>query len=282
MIIDAHQHFWQLDRGDYGWLTADLTPLYRDFLPEDFTPLIQECGVQKSILVQAAPTVAETKFLFRLAEENDFIAGVVGWVDFESRDAVAQIEELAAQEHLVGLRPMIQDIPDPDWMLKSSLTKAFVRMVELGLVFDALVLPIHLPNLRILLDHHPDLQVVIDHAAKPTIADGIADTWFEDIDTLASLPNVCCKVSGLVTEASGDWKPDDLHPVINHLLDSFGPRRLLWGSDWPVLNLASQYGEWFRIASEALSHLYPSETAAVFGGNAERIYLNRSTTNRHA
>ena len=205
MIIDAHQHFWQLNRGDYGWLTPDLKPLYRDFMPDDLTPHLQQTGIDGTILVQAAPTIAETEFLLKIADETPFVLGVVGWVDFAASSAVEDIARLAENPALVGLRPMIQDIADDDWMLRPDLAPAFDAMIKADLTFDALVLPRHLPRLRKLLSRYPDLRTVIDHGAKPDISGGQFDTWANDISIIANESSAYCKLSGLLTEAGADW-----------------------------------------------------------------------------
>ena len=175
MRIDAHQHFWRLERGDYGWLTPELEPIYRDFEPDDLAPHLSANAISGTVLVQAAPTVAETHFMLELARQNAFIRGVVGWVDFEHPEAADTITSLAEDPHLVALRPMIQDIADDDWMLKPQLSTAFDAMIAGGLVFDALTLPRHLKNLLELLSRHPTLRTVIDHASKPEIASGQFD-----------------------------------------------------------------------------------------------------------
>lgn len=175
--IDAHQHFWSVARDDYGWLTPELKPLYRDFLPADLGPELDRHQIAATILVQAAPSVAETRFMLSLADDHSFIKGVVGWVDFERPDAPQQIAELASHAALVGLRPMIQDIADPDWMLQSALTPAFQALIAQDLTFDALTLPPHLPNLIQLLQRHPDMRVVINHGSKPLIRDGLMQPW---------------------------------------------------------------------------------------------------------
>ncbi len=274
MHIDAHQHFWQLDRGDYDWLTPKFGPIYRDFLPSDLAPHLEKSGVSKTILVQAAASEAETLFMLDLASRTDFIAGVVGWTDFESDLVEKNIASLASHDDLVGLRPMVQDIPDDDWLARESLAPAFEAMIQNGLVFDALVLPRHLPRLFKVLERHPDLPVVIDHAAKPTIKDGIDRQWFTDMATAAGFPHVSCKLSGLVTEARTDWSTDDLRPVVDHLLKHFRPDRLIWGSDWPVLNLASDYETWWKTTQKLLASLSPEDVPKVLGKNAERIYLS--------
>lgn len=272
MRIDAHQHFWRLDRGDYGWLTAALEPIYRDFLPPDLAPLLEAHGIGGSILVQAAPTVAETEFMLSLAAQTRFVKGVVGWVNFESPKAPAQIARLAENPALVGLRPMIQDIADPDWMVRPALTPAFDALKAADLTFDALTLPPHLANLRRLLDRHGDMRVVIDHGSKPLIRDGVLEDWASNMAALAQETTAYCKLSGLVTEAAPSWTTEDLKPYVDHLLNCFGPDRLIWGSDWPVCTLASTYDRWVTVTDTLLAGLSGPERAAILGGNAARAY----------
>lgn len=275
MRLDAHQHFWSIARGDYGWLTPELAPIYRDFLPDDLSPLIEAAGISGTVLVQAAPTVAETEFLLSLADKTPFVKGVVGWVDFEAKDAQDQITKLAEHPALVGLRPMIQDIPDPDWMLRPDLTPAFEALQAANLTFDALALPQHLGALRKLLDRHPDMRVVIDHGSKPLIRDGIISGWAEDMAALASGSQAFCKMSGLVTEAKPDWTTEDLRPYVDHLLNTFGPDRLIWGSDWPVCTLASSYARWLEVTDALLGPVAQTDRDAIFGTNAARAYALR-------
>lgn len=272
MRIDAHQHFWALERGDYGWLTPDLVGIYRDFLPDDLTPLLASHDIDGTVLVQAAPTVAETDYMLDLAGEHDFIKGVVGWVDFENKDAAKDVARLARNKALVGLRPMIQDIEDPDWMLREDLGGAFQALIEHDLTFDALTLPIHLQNLARLVERYPNMRVVIDHGSKPYIRDGKIDGWAEDMASLARETDAFCKLSGLVTEAASDWSARDLKPYVEHLLECFGPSRLIWGSDWPVCTLAAGYGEWLAATELLLAGLTDEERTAIFGGNAARAY----------
>lgn len=271
MRIDAHQHFWKLGRGDYGWLTPELTPLYRDYLPADLAPLLGAGGVDGTVLVQAAPTLAETRFLLALAARTDFVLGVVGWVDFESPDAPETIAALATDPLLRGLRPMIQDIADVDWMLRPQLGPAFQALVAHDLAFDALTLPRHLPNLLRLLERHPQMRVVVDHGSKPAIRDGAFRPWAEDMAALARDTGAYCKLSGLVTEAAADWTVADLAPYVDHLLQCFGPERLIWGSDWPVCRLAASYEGWLEAALRLVGP-DPDAHAAVFGGAARRFY----------
>ena len=269
--VDSHQHFWRLDRGDYGWLTPALSPIYRDCLPEHLAPQIARAGVGTTILVQAAATVAETRFMLGLAGEHVFIAGVVGWVDFESANAADTIAKLAADPKLVGLRPMIQDIPDPDWMLDTGLAPAFEAMLDHGLVFDALVLPKHLPALLELTARYPDLAMVLDHGAKPPIASGDFAGWKRDISTLANATSMVCKLSGLVTEA-GSADPNKLAPAVNHLLESFGPKRMMWGSDWPVCELVCSYDEWRATTDILLARISVTEREQIYSGTARATY----------
>lgn len=274
MRIDAHQHFWKTARGDYGWLTPALGPLWRDFLPDDLAPLLARHGFGRSILVQAAATEAETRFLLDIAARTPFVAGVVGWTDFAAPDAPERIAELARDPLLVGLRPMVQDIADDDWLARPRLAPAFEAMIAHGLVFDALVLPRHLSRLLAVLDRHPALPVVVDHAAKPHIKVRSFDPWRAGMAEVASRPQVVCKLSGLVTEAAADWSEADLAPVADCLFGAFGPGRLLFGSDWPVVTLAADYARWVAAAEALCARFSATERAAIFGGNAARVYLH--------
>ena len=275
MRIDAHHHLWTLARGDYGWLKPALAPIYRDFDLSDLAPLLSASRIEGTILVQAAPTEAETRFLLDIAEKAELVRGVVGWTDFDARDAVARIEALAARDLLVGLRPMVQDIADDDWLLRPALAPPLAAMARSGLVFDALALPRHLTRLIEVVDRHSNLQFVLDHCAKPHLATGDIAEWKQHIAQLAQRSNVVCKLSGLVTEARVDWQIADLRPAVDHVLACFGSQRLLWGSDWPVVDLAGGYAKWFAAAEALLANLSPNEQAAIFGANAARIYLSK-------
>jgi L-fuconolactonase len=269
--IDSHQHFWRLDRGDYAWLTPELEPIYRDCLPEHLIPQIERNGIGATILVQAAATVEETRFMLGLAREHPFIAGVVGWVDFEGDDVEGTIADLAADPTLVGLRPMIQDIPDPDWMLDTRLAPAFEAMLDHGLVFDALVLPKHLAALLELTSRYPDLAMVLDHGAKPPIAAGNLEQWRQGITALARATPMVCKLSGLVTEA-GSADPQALAPAFDHLLENFGPKRMMWGSDWPVCELVCSYDQWREASDSLLAGLGVTEREQILFATARATY----------
>lgn len=273
MRIDAHHHLWTLARGDYGWLTPQLVPIYRDFSLSDLAPHLAKSRIEGTILVQAAPTEAETMFMLGIAEAAEVVRGVVGWIDFDAADAAARIEAMAAQKLLVGLRPMVQDIADDDWLLRPVLAPLLTSMARHGLVFDALALPRHLPRLLEVIDRHSDLQFVLDHCAKPHLATGDIAEWKQHMAEIARRPNMVCKLSGLATEARAGWQLDDLRPAVDHVCDCFGPQRLLWGSDWPVVDLAGGYDRWFAAAETLLADLSAADKADVFGGNAGRIYL---------
>ena len=274
MRIDAHHHLWTLARGDYGWLTSALAPIHRDFRLSDLAPHLAAADIEGTILVQAAPTEAETMFLLDIAEDAEVVRGVVGWTDFDAADGVARIDALAARKLLVGLRPMVQDIDDDDWLLGPGLPPVLAVMARCGLVFDVLVLPRHLPRLLQVIGRHPDLQFVLDHSGKPPLASGEIAIWQRDIALLAQHPNITCKLSGLVTEAAPDWRIADLRRAVDHVVACFTPQRLLWGSDWPVVNLAGGYAKWFAAAQTLLADLSSDENAGIFGGNSARIYLS--------
>jgi len=270
MRLDAHQHFWTLSRGDYGWLTADLSALYRDFGPADLVPLLDRHAIGGTILVQAAPTDAETDFMLSLAAQHGFIKGVVGWADFAAPDAPARIVALSRNPKLLGLRPMIQDLPDDDWITRDGLDAAFDALIARDLTFDALVLPRHLGPLLTRMRRHPALRVVIDHGAKPPLAHGPLDGWARDMATLARETGAYCKLSGLVTEAGRGWTVDTLRRCTDHLLDIFGPDRLIWGSDWPVCTLAASYADWYAATDRLLADLTEAQRTPITGLTAAR------------
>jgi L-fuconolactonase len=270
-VIDAHVHYWQVDRGDYGWLTPDLS-IYRDFLPEDAAPLFDAAGIDGIVLVQAAPTEAETRFMLSLAAADPLVRGVVGWIDLMAADAPDRLAALAADPKLRGIRPMWQDIAEDDWMLRPEQDAAYRALVELGLVFDALAQVRHLRHLPRLIERYPDLPIVIDHAAKPDIAGGGFAEWRDALAAVAAFPHVRCKFSGLVTEAAPGASVDALRPYADALVQAFGPGRLMFGSDWPVLTARQDYATWWAWAHELLADLPSAECRAVFGDNAALFY----------
>ena len=272
MRIDAHQHFWQLAARAGSWPPPSLAAIYRDFAPEDLAPLLAEHGVTGTVRVQSLPSEADTDWLLALAERAGFIRAVVGWTDLLAPDAPAAIARLASNRKLKGLRPMLQDIDDERWIANPALAPALNAMVEHGLRLDALVLPRHLPALLQCARDYPLLAIVIDHAAKPPIADAAFGDWREQMAQLAALPNVHCKLSGLVTEAKSDWNVGDLRPYVSHVLEVFGAQRVIWGSDWPVVDLAGGYGAWLAASESLLAHLGQQDRNDIFGLNARRFY----------
>lgn len=277
-LIDAHQHYWRLDRGDYAWLTPQLGPLYRDFEPANLAAQLESCRVAATVLVQAAATEAETRFLIALARQHVSIAGIVGWVDFEAVDAGERIARLVDEGSGVikGFRPMIQDIADPRWLDRPELDAAFEALVAADLSFDALVTPRHLEPLRQRLQKHPRLRAVLDHAGKPDIAVGVESPTFEawalQLERLARETPICCKLSGLLTEAAPGANTAALDPYVAHIFACFGPERVLWGSDWPVLTLRASYEQWFEMASALVQRHAPGAEEIVFATNAQRFY----------
>jgi L-fuconolactonase len=283
--IDAHQHFWRRARGDYRWLTPDqpaLAPLLRDFEPPDLQPLLARHGIGQTVLVQAADSVAETEFLLGLAAEQAFVGGVVGWVDLAQAESVQVLHRLARHAKFKGVRPMLQDLADAQWIAHAPHDGAVQALLELGLRFDALVKPPQLPGLLHFLSRWPALPVVVDHAAKPPLALGWNDpsvqAWREMLLRVARHPRVCCKLSGLVTEmAPADCATPEriaatLRPLWHTLLEAFGPARLMWGSDWPVLTLAAEYDGWAAATDLLLAELSPAEREQVLHGSARRFY----------
>lgn len=270
--IDSHQHFWQLQRGDYHWLSAELGVLYRDYLPQELARYLHRAGIDKTVLVQAAATVAESDYLLSLAEQHAFIAGVVGWIDMAAPDALAQLAHLANHPKLLGIRPMIQDIADPEWMLQEELAPVYRELITRGLRFDALVKPAHLDALLMLLQRYPELAVVIDHGGKPDIAGDAFAPWCSRMQSLAQQTHAFCKLSGLLTEASPGAGAEQLRPYVEHLVQCFGPQRLMWGSDWPVLNLATDYAQWLALTNALLADLDNADREAILGGTAARFY----------
>jgi L-fuconolactonase len=278
-VIDAHQHCWQIGKYDCHWPTPDLSLIYRDFGLEDLIPLASGCGVTGSVVVQSQTSDADTDYLLALAAGSAFVKAVVGWVDLAASSAPARIAALAKQHKLRGLRPMLQSLPEDDWILRPELEPAIAAMKEHRLSFDALVYTRHLPYLETFARRHPDLPIVIDHAAKPAIAINShpAEDWCSAMAAIARLPNVYCKISGLVTEANEQQEDAVLIAYTQTLLKLFGAERLMWGSDWPVIGLEpnkylSTYKNWLNLVRHALSECKASDFENVFIGTSLRFY----------
>jgi len=272
MRVDCHQHFWRLDRGDYTWLTPDFGPIYRDFGPRDMAPFLQRHGIEATVLVQAAATVAETDYMLAIAAQNPIVRGVVGWVDFDAPDVLQDIERLAENSLIKSFRPMIQDIADSNWMLQAHLASGLADLQRRDIAFDALLKPPHLRPFQEFRRRYPNLRIVIDHGAKPNIAGGDFITWATEMRTIARDPAIFCKLSGLATEARPDWTEAQLRPYIDLLLEAFGPKRLMWGSDWPVIDLAGGYDRWHGVVLNAINDLSAAEQGAILGGTATSFY----------
>ncbi|NVI03932.1 amidohydrolase family protein [Paraburkholderia youngii] len=272
-MLDAHQHFWRVDRGDYDWLGPHLQPLNRDFEPADLLPHLSRAGITRTIVVQAAQTEGETVYLLDLAEQHDFIAGVVGWLDMEADDFEHKLDRFATFPKFVGLRPMLQDLPDDAWIVRPRVLDALRVMARKNVPFDILSFPRHLRHVQRALEHTPTLRAVVDHMSKPDIAHQTFEPWKEDMATLAKLPNVFCKLSGLVTEASEHWQYSDFVPYVDHVVESFGAQRLMFGSDWPVCTLRATYAEVANLIRTLLARHFGGDALHdIFEANAARFY----------
>jgi L-fuconolactonase len=273
MRLDAHQHFWKYSPADYGWINDKMAPLRRDFLPQDLQPLLAAEGLDGSIAVQARQSLEETRWLLELAAHNDIVKGVVGWVDLRSLDLPAQLHQFAQNPRLVGVRHVVQDEPDDDFMLRSDFRRGIARLREYNLAYDILIFPRQLPAAIKLVREFPNQRFVLDHIAKPLIAEGRITPWNHDIEELGKAGNVWCKLSGMVTEARWqDWKPEDFRPYLDVVMNAFGPARTMIGSDWPVCTVLASYGRTLRLVRDYISHLTSSEQDSILGENCARFY----------
>lgn len=273
MKIDAHQHFWQYNERDYGWMGAGMESLKRDRLPADLAPLLKKAGIDATVAVQARQCVEETEFLLRLADENAFINGVVGWVDLCGPQLQMQLESLCYHPKLRGVRHVVHDEPDDNFMLRDDFIHGIGRLRKYNLTYDLLLFAKHLPVACRLVAKFPEQTFILDHISKPLIKQGKIEPWAGDIRRLASFKNVSCKISGMVTEADWHhWKPQDFTPYMDTVLDAFGTDRLMVGSDWPVCTVAAEYQQVIAIAADYLAKLSPDEQSAIWAQNAKRIY----------
>lgn len=271
--IDSHQHFWRYNPREYPWMDDSRAPLRVDIMPPAMQPLLAQAKIDGTVAVQARQNLRETEFLLALAAEYDFIRGVVGWVDLSAADIEAQLERFASHPRLVGIRHIVHDEADDRFMLGGGFLRGLAQLQAYGLRYDLLVFPRHLPVALDVVKRFPEQRFVLDHIAKPFIKDGIIQPWERDIRALAACDNVCCKVSGMVTEAAwGAWTQADFTPYLDVVFDCFGSERLMFGSDWPVCELAGSYSEVLNIVERYITALSADEQAAVMGGNASDFY----------
>jgi L-fuconolactonase len=272
MVVDAHHHFWDPTHRDYPWMGDELAAIRRRFDPGDLKPLIDASGIDRTVVVQTISSLEETREFLQAAAENEFIAGVVGWVDLTDRSVAKTLAGLKRSEgggFLVGIRHQVHDEPDPEWLLGNDVQRGIAAVGEAGLVYDVLVRTRELPAALETVKRHPGVRFVIDHAAKPRIVGGVRDEpWEKALAPLADHANVTCKVSGLVTEADWNaWTPEQLEPYVSRVLGWFGPERCMFGSDWPVCLLAAPYRDVVEAARSLIG-----DNADVFGGTATRVY----------
>jgi L-fuconolactonase len=272
-MIDSHHHFWRYDPQEYGWISESMSILRRDYLPVDLHPVAHAAGIDGVVSVQARQTVEETRWLLELADQDDFIRGVVGWAPLASDSVRQDLERFAGQPKLKAVRHVLQDEPDDNYVLRDDFNRGIALLKEFGLRYDILIFERHLPQSIEFVDRHPGLTFILDHVAKPRISDGILSPWRENMRELARRPNVHCKLSGMATEADlHSWTPEQIRPYMEVALEAFGPRRLMFGSDWPVSLLAVKYPQWVTLVREFAASLAPAEQERLFGGTAIEAY----------
>jgi L-fuconolactonase len=273
MNIDSHQHFWKYNPAEYGWISDQMKVLRRDYLPAGLWPELQRNSFHGSIAVQARQTLTETQWLLELADQNPFIKGVVGWIDLCAADAEQQILKFVKNPRFVGVRHIIQDEADEAFMLRAEFINGLRCLQKYDLTYDLLIFPKHLTNAIKLVDQFPGMRFVIDHLAKPLIKKQIISSWREGLIEIAHYPNTWCKISGMVTEADWqNWKYEDFVPYLDTVLESFGPDRVLIGSDWPVCTLAGNYHKVIAIVLRFIEKYSSGQQAAILGQNAKIVY----------
>ena len=273
MDIDTHQHFWQYNPAEYAWISAAMPGLKRDLLPPDLKPLLDANSIGGTVAVQARQSLAETEWLLALADADPFILGVVGWVDLQSPKVGEQLRRFAGRPKLVGVRHVVHDEPDDQFMLRPAFLRGLEALAEFDLAYDLLLFPKHLPVAAQVVRMFPRQRFVLDHIAKPFIKAGTRSPWDTDLRALARFDNVSCKVSGLVNEAAWcQWTPDDFKPYLDVVFDCFGTSRLMFGSDWPVCTLSAHYHEVVGLVRDYLQDLPADVGARVMGSNAVAAY----------
>jgi len=273
MKIDSHQHFWKYKQEEYAWISDQMNLLKRDHLPAELFSILTNAGYDGSIAVQARQSLKETDWLLKLASENDFIKAVVGWVNLFSENIDEQLSNYKLNRKFVGIRHVLQDEPDDDFMLGAGFCKGIKTLAKYDLTYDLLIFPKHLKIATKLVQQFPVQKFILDHAGKPCIKERAFEPWKNEITILARNPNVFCKLSGMVTEADWqNWKPADFVPYLDILFESFGPSRLMIGSDWPVCTIAGDYSHVMNLVENYISNLSATEKKAILGENAVSIY----------
>lgn len=272
ITIDSHQHFWEINRFNYSWMDKK-SPLRKDFLPNDLEKLIKENQIDKTIIVQAVPSTEETYWLLEMAENYDFIAGVVGWVDLTDPKIEKTLNILQKNQFFKGVRHLWETDEDPEWIINSGAIRGLKVIAERNLTFDFLARPKNLIYIPKIMNLVPNLRAVLDHIGKPEIAEKKIQPWLNDIRKISSIDNVFCKLSGMITEANlKNWRIEDLKPYVHHVLSLFGADRIMFGSDWPVCTLAGQYKDVKNSFDEILKDLDPTSKNKIFGENASKFY----------
>jgi len=273
LIIDSHQHFWQVGRFDYPWMTPDLGVLCHNYLPAALEPILKQKGIEKSILVQASNSLEETVWLLELADEYGFIGGVVGWIDLQGNDVGRQLDAFAAHPKFKGVRHLVESEPADDWLTQQNVLNGLHKLSSRGLSYDLLVHTRHLKHARTVADECGELRLVIDHMAKPPISRGEIQQWSRELKPIAARTNVWCKLSGLVTEATWtSWRVEHLQPYVDQALEYFGPDRMMFGSDWPVCLLAASYDRVLEAFETLTADLREEERRRIFSANAMKFY----------
>jgi len=273
MKIDSHQHFWKFNIRDYGWITHEMNVIKRDFLPDDLQEELKKNNFDGSVAVQARQTLEETEWLLQLSDRYSFIKGVVGWVDLRSTQLERQLDAFASHPRFVGVRHVIQDEPDDEFILSDVFRQGIKVLEKYNLVYDILIFQKHLPQTIEFVRKFPGITFVLDHIAKPLIKQKVISPWKERLIELAKLPNVYCKISGMVTEADWfQWKKEDFIPYLDIVFNAFGTDRVMIGSDWPVCLLAGKYDKIINIVSAYMADFSEHEKKAVFGENAVKVY----------
>lgn len=271
--IDAHQHFWKFDPVRDAWINESMAVIQRDFLPADIQPLLSNNGIDGCVAVQADQSEAENKFLLNLADQHDFIKGVVGWIDLQSGNIQEQLSQYSQYKKLKGFRHILQGEKQRDFMLRPAFKHGIAALHAFGFTYDILIFPDQLKYSKAFINAFPYQPFVIDHVAKPYIKDKKIEEWKRDITELAEFSNVSCKISGMVTEADWkNWKKEDFRPYLDVVVEAFGVKRLMFGSDWPVCLVAGSYSEVVNLVSEYFSAFSRDERDGFFGGNATRFY----------